>query len=185
MITADQVLAISPGAMHLDIYLAPLNEAMREFEINNAARVRYFLSNLFEESASFKYMQEIADGSAYEGRKDLGNIFPGDGKKYKGRGPIQITGRDTYKACGLALGLDLVSKPELLESPEYAFKAAAWFWAKYKSINKYADMPEDKTFLYRGKTLTKFQWITLLVNGGSNGIDVRRAFYNKALIAIK
>lgn len=185
MVTEAQLLAISPNVRKLNIYLSPLNNAMNEFEINTAARIRYFIAHLFHESGCFKYMQEIADGSAYEGRKDLGNTQPGDGKKYKGRGPMQITGRITYHLCGLALGLDLINKPELLELPEHAFRAAAWFWTKYKKLSQYADKPEDWTIVYREKTYKKFEWITLLINGGANGLEDRRAYYNKALIAIK
>ena len=57
----------------------------------------YLLGQLLFESVHFKYMEEIASGSAYEGRKDLGNIHPGDGKRFKGRGPVQVTGRSNYK----------------------------------------------------------------------------------------
>lgn len=184
MISAEQIKAISPHVQKLNLYLDPLNQAMRDFEINTAARVRYFLCNILHESGSFLYMQEIASGAAYEGRKDLGNIYPGDGKKYKGRGPIQITGREMYHLCGLALGLDLVSKPELLELPEYAFKAAAWFW-KYKGLNELADREESFTMIWKTHKYSKIEWITVRVNGGLNGIIERKAFYAKSLIAIK
>lgn len=190
MITAEQIKAISPYVHKLDIYLDPLNEAMREFEINTANRVRAFLSQILHESGSFLYMEEIADGSEYEGRKDLGNIVSGDGKRFKGRGPLQITGRTNYRLCGLALGLDLVSKPELLEDPRYAFKASAWWW-KDKGLNGVADHSEDWTITIEskkypaGKKYTKIQWITMKVNGGFNGLAERIDFYNKALIAIR
>lgn len=190
MITAEQIKLISPHVHKLDIYLDPLNEGMRAFEINTANRVRAYLSNLFHESESFLYMEEIATGQAYEGRKDLGNIYPGDGVKYKGRCPVQITGRDMYKLCGLALGLDLISKPELLEDPKYAFMASAWFW-KYKGLNEIADHSEGWTILItnkrfpKGRLFTKFEWVCYKINGGFNGMDDRKAFYNLALIAIK
>lgn len=190
MITAEQLKAISPNVHKLDIYLNPLNEAMREFEINTANRVRAFLSQILHESCSFLYMQEIADGKEYEGRKDLGNTQIGDGVKFKGRGALQVTGRDMYRLCGLALGLDLISKPELLELPENAFKASAWCW-KHKGLNEVADHSEDWTITLKNKRFpkghmfTKIEWISYKVNGGFNGMDQRKAFYNLALTAIK
>ena len=80
------------------------------------------------ESDGFKTTKEYASGAAYEGRKDLGNINPGDGVKYKGRGFIQITGRANYTAAGRALGLDLVNHPELAEQPANAAKVTWWYW---------------------------------------------------------
>jgi predicted chitinase len=73
-------------------------------------------------------MEEIADGSAYEGRPDLGNTQPGDGVKFKGHGPIQITGRMNHVACGLALGIDLEAEPRLICTPVYGTASACWFW---------------------------------------------------------
>jgi putative chitinase len=190
MITAEQITSISPHVHKLDIYLDPLNEGMREFEIDTANRIRPYLSNLFHESESFLFMKETASGEEYEGRKDLGNTQIGDGVKFKGRGPMQITGRDMYRLCGLALGLDLLSKPELLEDPKYAFMASAWFW-KYKGLNGVADHSEDWTIFIKnrqypnGKMFTKFEWICYKINGGFNGYPQRLEFYNKALAVIK
>ncbi len=56
----------------------------------------------------------------------------GDGVKFKGHGPIQITGRAAHKACGQFLGVDLVKDPRLLTKPEYGLFSAAWFWSRYK-----------------------------------------------------
>jgi putative chitinase len=190
MITADQLKSISPHVHNLDLNLNPYNEGMREFEINTANRVRAYTVNLLHESQSFLYMKELSDGKQYEGRVDLGNDKPGDGIKYKGRGPIQITGKGMYKLCGLALGLDLISKPELLEDPIYGFKASAWFW-KYKGLNQVADHEEGWTINIKnraypnGRLFTKFEWICYKINGGFNGYPQRLEFYNKALMIIK
>jgi predicted chitinase len=190
MITAEQIKLISPHVQKLDIYLDPLNEGMREFEINTANRVRAYTVNLLHESQSFLYMKEIGDGKQYEGRVDLGNDKPGDGVKYKGRGPIEITGKGMYRLCGLALGLDLITKPELLEDSANGFKASAWFW-NYKGLNGVADHSEDWTIFIKnrqypnGKMFTKFEWICYKINGGFNGYEQRLEFYNKALAAIK
>ena len=69
-----------------------------------------------------RYFEEIASGAAYEGRTDLGNTQPGDGKRYKGRGPIQLTGRSNYRSAGIALGLPLEESPELVTFPSAGFK---------------------------------------------------------------
>jgi putative chitinase len=184
MITAEQITSISPHVQKLDIYLDPLNEGMREFEINTANRVRAYIPQVLHESESFLYMKECATGQEYEGRKDLGNTQIGDGIKYKGRSPLQITGKENYRLCGLALGLDIVSKPELLEDPIYAFKASAWWW-KNHGLNQIADRPESWTYQVKDRIYTKVQYITKIINGGQNGILEREAFYNLALTVIK
>jgi predicted chitinase len=114
-------------------------------------------------------MQELASGQAYEGRRDLGNTQPGDGRRYKGRGPIQITGRANYRAAGKALGLPLEQNPKLAENPEVGFRLAAWYW-KSRGLNKYADGSQSG-----------FDKITKRINGGYNGKADRDQFYRKAL----
>ncbi len=87
-----------------------------------------FIAQIAHESGELTYVQEIASGKAYEGRKDLGNTQPGDGIRYKGRGLIQLTGRANYEKYGQLMGLDLINNPELLEEPEFAALSAAYFW---------------------------------------------------------
>jgi predicted chitinase len=96
-----------------------------------------FLSQCAHETLDFKHMKEIGgslDFRKYDPKyapkkaKALGNTKPGDGAKYKGRGYIQLTGKYNYKKAGEALGLPLEQKPELLEKPEIAAKAAVWYW---------------------------------------------------------
>ena len=99
-------------------FLDPLANTMKEFEINTPKRQAAFLAQIAHESGQLKYMEEIASGEAYEGRKSLGNTQPGDGKRYKGRGPIQLTGRSNYRKAGEALKLDLENKPEEAAKPE-------------------------------------------------------------------
>lgn len=168
MLTRDDVLAVCfTAAGKVDTYLAPLNEALREFEIDaNALREAAFLAQLLHESGGFRYVRELASGVAYEGRADLGNTEPGDGARFKGRGLIQITGRSNYRDCGVALGLDLVEHPELLEQPVAACRSAAWFWAS-RGLNELADK-ED------------FLRITKRINGGTNGWAERVRFYERA-----
>lgn len=173
MLTLDQFKAISPRMARNPItaskILPFLNEAMDNSEINSNVRICAFLAQLMHESGEFKYMEEIADGSAYEGRKDLGNTQPGDGKRYKGRGPIQLTGRNNYKVCGKALGLDLENNPELVATLEVGFKVACWFWNS-KKLNSFADL----------NTQEGFDKITKKINGGYNGKADRDAKWLKA-----
>lgn len=173
MITSEQLKAIMPFAQQqrIDLFLEPLIETMREFEINTRFRVCAFVAQVAHESGSLNYVKELAPGTEYEGRKDLGNTQAGDGVKFKGRGLIQNTGRVNYEALSKAFGMDFISKPELLQEPEYAAKAAGWFW-KTHGLNELADLPDFKT-------------ITKRINGGLTHFDERLEFYNKALTVIK
>jgi len=142
MITDDQLKQIYPNSTEQSRtkYLPYLNKYMEMYEINNADRIAAFLAQIGHESGQLKYSEEIASGSAYEGRKDLGNINTGDGKRFKGRGLIQITGRANYKQISDAFGVDFITHPELLSTPEYAVKSACWWWYNRK-LNNLADKP--------------------------------------------
>jgi predicted chitinase/LysM repeat protein len=147
--------------------LPPLNAAMAEAGINTPRRQAAFLAQLAHESGEFRYMEEIASGAAYEGRTDLGNTQPGDGVRFKGRGPIQLTGRSNYRAAGQALGIDLENNPTRAADPDVGFRTAAWFWNS-RNLNQYADAKN-------------FDAITYRVNGGYNGKASRDAYYARAL----
>lgn len=162
MITLDDLRAICKTTKvgRLAVFVEPLNDAMGEFDIDsNVARETHFLAQVAHESGGFNYVREIASGEAYEGRADLGNTEPEDGTRYRGRGLIQITGRANYRACGDALGVDLVSEPVLLEQPLLAARSAAWFWQAH-GLNELADRGD-----IRG--------ITKRINGGLNGYHDR------------
>jgi len=179
MITSAQFKAIFPNcpARKGALYLPLLVAAMRESAITNRRRAAAFLAQVGHESLDFKYMEEIASGAAYEGRKDLGNFRPGDGRRFKGRGPIQTTGRLNYTSAGIALGLPLDEQPELLALPEYGFRASAYFW-KSNKLNTYAD-----ALTMRGdeKDLGRFDKITRRINGGYNHRVERQRRYLIAL----
>lgn len=167
MITLEELKQIMPYAGNrAETYLEHLNNAMDEFDIDTPQRQAAFLAQLAHESGSLRYVKELASGEAYEGRKDLGNEFAGDGVRYKGRGLIQITGRANYRDCGNDLGVDLTHRPELLETPELACRSAAWFWGK-KRLNEIADKGD-------------FLLLTKRINGGTNGYQDRLAYYEKA-----
>src|SRR5918992_4090119 len=103
---------------------------MREHEITTPLRARMFLAQVMHESAALRYFEEIASGAAYEGRRDLGNPRPGDGRRFKGRGPIQLTGRANYTTFGKLLGLDLVGRPEIAATPRVGWRIAALYFQR-------------------------------------------------------
>lgn len=173
MITLDELQKICPTTKvsRLEKFIEPLNAAMQEFEISETpVREMHFIAQVAHESGGFNYVRELASGAAYEGRADLGNTEPGDGIRYKGRGLIQVTGRSNYRACGDALGVDVVSEPELLESPVLAARSAAWFWSS-RGLNHMADLGD-----IRG--------ITKRINGGLNGFSDRLAYLEKAQVVM-
>lgn len=165
--TPDQIRAVMPYAgVRAEAFALHLTRACVEFGITNPLRRAAFIAQLAHESGEFKYMEEIADGSAYEGRVDLGNTQPGDGKKFKGHGPIQITGRLNHYECGLALGIDLIADPRKLCEPPTGSRGSAWFF-KSRGLNELADQ-------------RKFGRICKIVNGGYNGLDERIEYYVRA-----
>ena len=171
-ITVQQLLLILPNAGQVaGVFVPVLNTAMNRYQIVGSKRVAAFIAQIGHESGQLRYVKEIwgptAAQTRYEGRADLGNTQSGDGSKYRGRGLIQITGRANYKACGDALGLDLINQPELLEKPQHACMSAAWFWAT-KGLSTLADEG-------------KFETISRRINGGLNGLADRQMLYARAL----
>lgn len=144
--------------------------ACLEFGIDTPQRVAAFLAQVGHESGGFRYTREIWGPTEaqkrYEGRADLGNVKPGDGSKYRGRGLIQITGRYNYEQVSKWLRVDLVNKPELLEAHSLAARSAAWWWAA-NGCNELADAGD-------------FNALTRRINGGLNGIEDRRRRWEQA-----
>ncbi len=150
-------------------YLALLKTALPTYQINTPLRVAHFLAQVGHESLSFRYTRELASGAAYEGRKDLGNTQKGDGVRFKGRGLIQITGRDNYSKYGTYAKLDLLKKgnEELIANmPKYALDVALWFW-DVRKLNNHADSDDLRA-------------LTRRVNGGYNGLDDRKDYLERA-----
>jgi putative chitinase len=164
-VNAAQLLLIMPyaGQRRVATFIDPLVAAMAEFGITTLARQASFIAQIGHESGQLQYVRVLASGDAYEGRKDLGNTSPGDGRRYKGRGLIQITGRANYAACGVALSLDLLAQPELLEQPVNACRSAAWFWRTH-GLNELADAGDQVK-------------VTRRINGGTNGLAERLALF--------
>lgn len=171
-ITAETLKAISPyiTTQKANLYANLLQQCMKEFDLlDNANRCAMFLAQILHESGHLKYTEEIASGQKYEWRADLGNTHPGDGKKFKGRGLLQITGRVNYQAMSKAMGLDLINHPDILATPSNAVLSACHWWtARATKLNSLADKGD-----VRG--------VTRIINGGYNGLAERESLYVKAL----
>lgn len=186
MISAQQLHKIMPSATPARIanFIGPLNDTMNEFAITTPARQAAFLAQLAHESGSLRYVQEIASGAAYDNRADLGNMTPEaialakaagttPGKYYKGRGLIQITGYNNYRACSRDMLHDadeLCKHPEMLEMLPLSVRSAAWYWDS-RDLNALADAG-------------KFDLITKAINGGYNGMADRQAYHARAQKAL-
>lgn len=167
MITKELLLKVCPKSDKVsDIVVRDFNNLSEQYQINTPKRVAAFIAQCAHESAEFTHTTEIASGSAYEGRKDLGNIYKGDGKKFKGRGYIMTTGRKNYRSMSnIIFGNNrLINFPTLLAISPYAMQSAMIFW-KSRGLNELSD-------------IQYFQTITKKINGGLNGFKERIAYYN-------
>ena len=153
-----------------EIYAPLMQDSMNEFDISSPRRVAAFCAQVGHESCSLRFFEEEASGHAYEGRIDLGNTSPGDGVRYKGRGPIQVTGKKNYAKYGARLNVDLISNPELAATPKIGFRIAGAYWFDH-GLNALADVPG----------LLSFKQITYKVNGGYNGEESREEYWSRAL----
>jgi putative chitinase len=154
--------------------IAGLADAMpRAIEIaalDTPRRLAHFLAQLAHESDGFATTVEYASGDAYEGRRDLGNVRPGDGRRFKGRGLVQLTGRANYRDAGAALGLDLEAGPDQAARFPAAALTAALYWRK-RAINADADADDVRA-------------VTKKINGGYNGLAQRAAYLKAAKRAL-
>ena len=172
-ITISMLTTIMPGSKKVaGKYLRYLNDTMRKYSINTRYRMAYFLATIAVESGELKYTEELASGAAYDTGKlalALGNTpqADGDGQKYKGRGFIQVTGLNNYKAYKQASGFDVVSDPTMVSRlPLLCCDSAGWYWDKH-NLNALADadMCTD---------------IRLRVNGGLNGFAEYKKYVSTA-----
>lgn len=177
---ADALAQAMGGTVSRERYAALLpafTEAMREAGCTTVERAAMWCAQLGHESGGLRWMEEIADGSDYEGRRDLGNTQPGDGRRFKGRGPIQLTGRGHYAECSRwAHGRGLVPSPTYfvdnpaeLASDRYGFVGAVWYWtAARPQLNALADARDIVA-------------ATRAINGGTNGLPDRQLRYKRCL----
>jgi predicted chitinase/uncharacterized protein YukE len=204
-VTAEQLHEIFPTLPMADCekYAGPLSDAMREAGMTSPEARAAFLATFAVESGELRYWSELRSeaectkmyGPEYAGTTfppgtldgvggsytnvsgQLGNTQPGDGYRYRGRGPIQLTGRHNYEAAGQALGVDLVTNPDLVASPEYGFKVATWFWNNHP-----ATLPDGSVVpLNQAAESGNFAAVTRAINGGLTGYDDRLAYFNKAI----
>ncbi|MBB4267368.1 glycoside hydrolase family 19 protein [Roseospira visakhapatnamensis] len=138
--------------------------------IDTAPRVAHLLAQLAHESNRFRTTEEYASGAAYEGRRDLGNTRPGDGRRYKGRGLIQLTGRANYRRFGRLVGEDLEAHPERAAEPGLSLRIAAAYWTD-RGLNPLADADDIRA-------------ITRRINGGANGLPDRVRCLERARTAL-
>ena len=180
MLTEAQLRTIMPLAgARLTPHLPYIGPAMEWGKITQPKNVCAFVAHLAHESGEYRYMREIADGSDYEGRGDLGNVYPGDGIRYPGRGGIQVTGRAAARACGKFFGQPFEQFPELMEKPEWATHVSVWFWAEYKTMRSTRFQVTTKIL----PVFAQMDWFlktTNVVNGGTNGLEDRIKYWNRA-----
>lgn len=181
MTAADLARALNCPLPRAENWADCLTAAMSLFVIDSALRQAAFLAQIGHESGRLQFVRELwgpTDAQrGYEGRADLGNVKPGDGYRYRGRGLIQTTGRANYAATreGLLqfvpLAPDFEATPEMLEAPKWAALSAGWFWYAH-GLNDLADGDQ-------------FMTITRRINGGTNGYADRVALWDgaKAVLA--
>jgi predicted chitinase len=150
-----------------DPLLQDLNACLNRYKITTPIRLRHFLSQIAHESGGLIYTEELADGSDYEGRDDLGNVNPGDGPKYKGAGVIQLTGRSNYQDFSKAIADPRVMEGVVYVAAKYPFTSAGFWW----------DNNEMNALCDGGGGVLE---VTRRVNGGTNGLDDRQHYYDKA-----
>jgi putative chitinase len=160
---------------------ATLVAAMQRYGITNPLERAHFLAQAAHESGGFAWVREFASGAAYEGRKDLGNTKKGDGKLFKGRGYIQITGRANYQAYANYLkskgdNTDIMTNPKILETAYYAADSAAYWWTR---LSRSADQSTNiKKLANAGSSVADVTKVSKRVNGGTNGLDDRKQRFN-------
>jgi putative chitinase len=159
-----------------------INQICPSYEIDSPQEYAHFLAQACHETDHFMTLREYASGKAYEGRADLGNKFPGDGTKFRGRGIFQTTGRANYLQLGIKKGhRDMfINAPALLEQPEYAVWSACEYW-KTRGLNDVANHADGDILKKKYKKniidVSPVEFISITINGGYNGLDDRKKYY--------
>lgn len=171
-ITEAQVKRIMPKAMDARVkeFVKSFNDNCDKFGISTPMRAAHYIAQVAHETGQLKWLEELASGAQYEGRKDLGNTQKGDGKRFKGRGYLQTTGRANYQAyanSGFCNG-DLMAHPEWLAQQPGCQKSSMYYWYK-KKINQWADKDDCRA-------------VTKAINGGYNHYAERAQFTRMAKI---
>jgi putative chitinase len=166
------LLAIAPQgkATIRSGFAAALLAAIAHADLTTSLRLAHFLAQCAHESSGFTTTTEYASGAAYEGRRDLGNVQKGDGRRFKGRGLLQITGRANYERYGKAFGLDLIGNPDAAAEFSAAALTAAEYWRDH-DLNRFADRDDGRS-------------VTRGVNGGLNGLESRMVYLARSKRAL-
>lgn len=162
----DRYAALFPG----------VSQCLHDCGCNSVKRIAMWVAQIGEESGGLRWMEEIASGAEYEGRSDLGNTQPGDGVRFKGRGPIQVTGRHNYTNLSqwayqkqlVPSPTFFVDQPAQLASDRYGFIGVTWYWTTQRELNRASD---DSNVLEA----------THMINGGEHGLADRRSRYERAI----
>jgi len=178
-----QTLALAMKGCPMDraqVWAPRLEAAMAAYDINSPERAAAFIAQIGHETNGLLWITELGGESyfaKYNGRKDLGNMQPGDGPRFRGRGCIQVTGRANYGAATKALRAkfgpdvpDFVAEPLKMADPEWAALSAGDYWFR-KGLSILADKGE-------------FARITAVINGGQNGAADRVERHERARKAL-
>jgi len=171
LIRVDQVKAVWGRTPSANLF-RDLVSCLNTYQINTKPRICHFLAQTGHESAGGYWLLELASGTAYEGRRDLGNTQKGDGVKFKGAGVLQCTGRNNYQKLA-----NKVNDPKVMElgakyvAEKYPVTSAGVWWEDNR-MNQFID---------GGATVEQ---VSRRVNGGTNGLQDRIFRYNKALKVI-
>jgi predicted chitinase len=167
-----------------ETFVRMLNESLERYGIVGSYHQAHFLAQIFHESDRFNSTLEYADGSGYEPgvhreARTRGNTVAGDGPKYRGKGIIQLTWKNTYRDYGNYVGKDFVTNPWLIAGDMYnAIDSACWFWRNKGAVNRLFNANGDINILIDNDrdNVTR---VTLAVNGGDNALADRKRLYER------
>ena len=173
-ITAQQIRRIMPHARERRIgdFVRSFNAWSDTFGIDTPMKAAHYIGQVAQETGELRYLEEMADGRQYEGRKDLGNVEKGDGRRFKGRGYLQTTGRRNYQqyADSVYCRGDLMAHPERLARQPGCQKASMFFWME-NGLNALAEKDDG-------------HGVSRRINGGDNGMAQRLYYTRKAKISL-
>lgn len=206
-LTVKTILSVMPHCRHPSVWIRPLEEAMEKYGIKDDSvpvflaqvAVESAEMNCVDENLNYspqrlcavwpKRFPDVAaaipysrnperlGSHVYANRMGNGPESSGDGYRYRGRGLIQITGKDKYKKLDAEFQMDVAGMPDVLLTPKYAALSAAWFWNK-KNLDWLAeDLPADDDE-------QDFVDITKKINGGIHGLAERQTYWERAKAAL-
>lgn len=190
-LTFEHLAAIAGGTIdareraNMESILLGLKTFGADAGLDRPHRLAQYTAQIAHESGRFLYDRELWGPTSaqrgYEGRKDLGNTQSGDGSKYRGHGPIQITGRHNttnFWTWCRTNGLnppDFVAKPDLINTDPWEGLGPIWYWdignPEGRSLNRYADTGNN-------------EMVTRRINGGTNGLADRLELYTRSALVL-